>query len=108
MVRGIRVSIFDPPGGHRQLEDGDTNSADHYEACSDEFTHLLLKLDDGCLGLRTVGLAAPDMARRLYYATDYRWPNAPADEFDPCCWRVGSRTPPLPPPLPTPPSLPAG
>ncbi|MDQ6675653.1 MAG: hypothetical protein M3069_33795, partial [Chloroflexota bacterium] len=36
------------------------------------FTHLLLKLDDGCLGLRPAGLAAADIARRLYYATDGR------------------------------------
>jgi hypothetical protein len=34
--------------------------------------HLLLKLDDGCLGLRASGLAAPDMTHRLYYATDGR------------------------------------
>jgi hypothetical protein len=42
------------------------------QVCGDEFTHPLLKLDDGYVGLRTVGLAASDMARRLYYATDSR------------------------------------
>ncbi len=66
------LGLFDPPGGHWQFDGGDADSADHYEACSDEFTHLLLKLDDGCLGFRTSGLAALDMARRLYYATDGR------------------------------------
>jgi hypothetical protein len=40
--------------------------------CRDEFTHLLLQLDAGCLGLRPAGLAQPEMARRLYYATDGR------------------------------------
>jgi hypothetical protein len=40
--------------------------------CDDEFTHLLLKLDDGCLGLPTANLATADMARRLYFATDGR------------------------------------
>ena len=58
------LGLFDPPGGHGQLDDGDADSADHYEACSDEFTHLLLELDDRCLGLHPAGLAAPDIARR--------------------------------------------
>jgi hypothetical protein len=50
--------------------DGRIELADHYQACGDEFTHLLLKLDDGCLGLRHARLAELDIARRLYYATD--------------------------------------
>jgi hypothetical protein len=63
--------MSDPAGPPPWSRDG-VDPGEHYELCGDEFTHLLLKLDDGCLGLHTVGLAAPDMARRLYYATDGR------------------------------------
>ena len=66
------LGLFDPPGEHRAHDRDGVDPSEHYQVCGDEFTHLLLKLDDGCLGLRTVGLAAPDMARRLYYATDGR------------------------------------
>ena len=66
------LGLFDPPGRHFQSADADIDSADHFQVCADEFTHLLLKLDDGCLGLRPAGVATPDMARRLYYATDGR------------------------------------
>src|SRR5258708_39958077 len=70
------LGLFDPPGGHWQFDGGDADSADHYEACSDEFTHLLLKLDDGCLGLRPSGLAALDMRseeRRVGKECRSRW-----------------------------------
>lgn len=66
------LGLFDPPDEHRQHDRDGVDPGEHYQVCGDEFTHLLLKLDDGCLGLRTIGLAAPDMARRLYYATDGR------------------------------------
>lgn len=66
------LGLFDSPGQHWECGGSDVNSADHFAACSDEFTHLLLKLDDGCLGLDTAGLAGPDLGRRLYYATDGR------------------------------------
>jgi hypothetical protein len=66
------LGLFDAPGEHWVHDPADVDSAEHYRRCGDEFTHLLLKLDDGCLGLRSAGLATPDMARRLYYATDGR------------------------------------
>lgn len=66
------LGLFDPPGEHWSHDPADADSTDHYRTCEDEFTHLLLKLDNGCLGLRSAGLAAPDIARRLYYATDGR------------------------------------
>jgi hypothetical protein len=67
------LGLFEPPGQHwGHGGDIDFESAQHAEVCRDEFTHLLLKLDAGCLGLRPADLAAPDMARRLYYATDGR------------------------------------
>src|ERR1700694_3503144 len=58
------LGLCDPPGEHWGLDRGDADSLDHYKVCGDEFTHLLLKLDDRCLGFRTVGLAAPEMVRR--------------------------------------------
>src|SRR5207253_9645099 len=64
--------LFDPPGEHRHHDRAGIDTGEHYQVCGDEFTHPLLKLDDGYLGLRTVALAASDMARRLYYATDSR------------------------------------
>jgi Bacterial TniB protein len=66
------LGLFDAPGEHWANDPADVDSAEHYRRCGDEFTHLLLKLDDGCLGLRSAGLATPDMGRRLYYATDGR------------------------------------
>jgi hypothetical protein len=66
------LGLFEPPGQHWEHEVGDSEAPGHYQVCGDEFTHLLLKLDGGCLGLRPADLAAPDMARRLYYATDGR------------------------------------
>jgi hypothetical protein len=66
------LGLFDAPGEHWTHDPADVDSAEHYRRCGDEFTHLLLKLDDGCLGPSSTGLATPDMARRLYYATDGR------------------------------------
>ena len=66
------LGLFDGPGEHWAHDPADVDSGEHYRRCGDEFTHLLLKLDDGCLGLRSAGLATPDMGRRLYYATDGR------------------------------------
>src|SRR6266851_4663744 len=66
------LGLFDPPGEHRAQDRDGVDPGEHYQVCGDEFTHLLLRLDDGCLGLRSAGLATPDMARRLYYATDGR------------------------------------
>jgi AAA domain len=66
------LGLFDAPGDHWAHDPADVDSAEHYRRCGDEFTHLLLKLDDGCLGLPSAGLATPDLARRLYYATDGR------------------------------------
>jgi hypothetical protein len=66
------LGLFESPGQHWQREACDLASPEHHQVCSDEFTHLLLKLDDGCLGLRPANLATSDMARRLYFATDGR------------------------------------
>ncbi|MDQ6673404.1 MAG: hypothetical protein M3069_22120 [Chloroflexota bacterium] len=56
------LGLFDPPGQHWERGGDVSESAEHHQACGDEFTHLLLKLDDGCLGLSPACLAVPDVA----------------------------------------------
>jgi hypothetical protein len=74
------LGLFEPPGRHWQCDSCDVSWPEHKQVCSDEFTHLLLKLDDGCLGLPPAHLATPDMARRLYF---YRWSDPAAHEPHP-------------------------
>src|SRR5260370_26074933 len=48
MVRGIRVSILELPVSTRWIEDGDTNSADHYERSEEHTSELQSHLNLVC------------------------------------------------------------